>query len=31
VLDRAGLERASCECYGIVREEYERLLAPGAN
>ena len=26
VLDRAGLEESSCECYGVVREEYERLL-----
>ena len=26
VLDRAGLERASCECYGIVRAEFDRLL-----
>ena len=23
---RAGLERAACGCYGIVREEYERML-----
>jgi CRP-like cAMP-binding protein len=22
----AGLERAACECYGIVRQEFERLL-----
>jgi CRP-like cAMP-binding protein len=26
VLDRAALERCSCECYGVVRREYERLL-----
>ena len=26
VLDRNGLEAASCECYGIVRKEFERLL-----
>ncbi|HEX2054778.1 MAG TPA: Crp/Fnr family transcriptional regulator [Actinomycetota bacterium] len=26
VLDRAGLERASCECYGIVRAEFDKLL-----
>lgn len=25
VLDRRGLEETSCECYWIVREEYERL------
>jgi CRP-like cAMP-binding protein len=27
VLDRAGLEAASRECYGIVRAELERLLS----
>ena len=26
ILDRAGLEAASCECYGTVRQQYERLL-----
>jgi len=26
VLDREGLEKASCECYGIVRAEFDRLL-----
>ncbi len=26
VLDRAGLEESSCECYAVVRKEYERLL-----
>ncbi|QRM35697.1 Crp/Fnr family transcriptional regulator [Microvirga sp. VF16] len=26
VIDRAGLERASCECYGTVRRSFERLL-----
>ena len=26
VLDRALLEEASCECYGIVREHYRRVL-----
>ncbi len=26
VLDRMGLEGASCECYGVIRTEYERLL-----
>ena len=29
VLDRTGLELAACECYGIDRERYQRLL-PGA-
>jgi CRP-like cAMP-binding protein len=27
VLDRAGLERRTCECYAVVKKEYERLLA----
>jgi CRP-like cAMP-binding protein len=26
VLDRKGLEARSCECYGVVRKEYDRLL-----
>src|SRR5215203_5304231 len=26
IKDRAGLERASCECYVIVRSEFDRLL-----
>jgi len=26
VLDRAKLERASCECYGAVARHYERIL-----
>jgi CRP-like cAMP-binding protein len=26
VLDRAGLERRTCECYRVVRQEYQRLL-----
>lgn len=25
--DRAGLEEASCECYQVVRDEYDRLLS----
>jgi CRP-like cAMP-binding protein len=28
VLDRAGLERASCECYAIVRERFDAFLKP---
>ena len=28
VTDRPGLESASCECYGVVRRAYERLLGP---
>ncbi len=30
VLDRAGLERRTCECYQVVKLEYERLL-PGTS
>jgi CRP-like cAMP-binding protein len=26
VLDRAGLEKRSCECYQVVKSEYDRLL-----
>ncbi|MFN0161895.1 MAG: Crp/Fnr family transcriptional regulator [Burkholderiales bacterium] len=26
VLDRAGLEKRSCECYAVVKTEYDRLL-----
>ncbi len=26
ILDRAGLEKRSCECYGVVKKEYDRLL-----
>jgi Mn-dependent DtxR family transcriptional regulator len=29
VIDRAGLERRSCECYAVVKREYDRLLPPG--
>ena len=25
MLNRKGLEEASCECYGIVKAEYDRL------
>jgi len=28
VTDRPGLENAVCECYGIVRRAYDRLLGP---
>ena len=28
VLDRQGLEQRTCECYSVVRKEYERLMAP---
>ncbi len=26
VLDRAGLEASSCECYGVIRGEFDRLV-----
>jgi len=29
VLDRDGLEQACCECYGIVRREFDRLVGGG--
>jgi CRP-like cAMP-binding protein len=28
VLDRSGLESRSCECYAVVKKEYDRLLPP---
>ncbi|HJV94376.1 MAG TPA: helix-turn-helix domain-containing protein, partial [Azonexus sp.] len=28
ILDRGGLEAGTCECYEVVRNEYERLI-PG--
>jgi CRP-like cAMP-binding protein len=28
VMDRPGLEAVSCECYGIARRAYDRLLGP---
>ena len=30
ILDRAGLESAACECYGIMRRAYEELLGAQA-
>lgn len=27
VLDRSGLEKRACECYGVVKREFSRLLA----
>jgi CRP-like cAMP-binding protein len=27
IVDRAGLEAASCECYETVRQEFDRLLS----
>jgi hypothetical protein len=26
VLDRKGLEQRACECYAVVKREYDRLL-----
>jgi CRP-like cAMP-binding protein len=31
VLDRAGLETASCECYAIVKERFDAFLTPPAH
>ena len=28
VLDRGGLEAATCECYAVIRAEFDRLLPP---
>jgi len=28
VCDRKGLEKRSCECYAVVKKEYDRLLPP---
>ena len=28
VLNRAGLEKASCECYAVVRERFDAFLTP---
>ena len=30
VLDRPGLEQRTCECYAVVKREYDRLLPPVA-
>jgi CRP-like cAMP-binding protein len=31
VLDRRGLELRSCECYAVVKKEYDRLLPQGCD
>ena len=31
VLDRSGLESRVCECYAVVKNEYDRLLCNGRN
>ena len=28
VIDRVGLEQASCECYAIVKERFDAFLKP---
>ena len=28
IVDRAGLEDATCECYEVIREEFARLVGP---
>jgi CRP-like cAMP-binding protein len=28
VLDRAGLEKRTCECYGVTKREFDRLFCP---
>jgi CRP-like cAMP-binding protein len=30
ILDRKGLEQRTCECYAVVKREYDRLLPPQA-
>lgn len=30
IIDPAGLERAACECYDVVRREFDRMLDEGA-
>jgi CRP-like cAMP-binding protein len=31
VIDRAGLESASCECHGVVKREFQRLLGAASD
>jgi CRP-like cAMP-binding protein len=28
ILDRAALESAACECYGVIKREFDRLIRP---
>jgi CRP-like cAMP-binding protein len=30
IIDRQALQALTCECYGVIRGTYERLLGPGA-
>ena len=29
IMDRGVLEQGACECYGVIRRTYERLLPEG--
>jgi hypothetical protein len=29
ILDRIGLEELSCECYGVIRDLFERTMTAG--
>jgi hypothetical protein len=29
IVDREGLEAGSCECYRVVKQEFDRLLGTG--
>ena len=29
IIERSVLEQLSCECYGVIRDTYERLLPKG--
>jgi hypothetical protein len=28
IMDRAGLEKMSCECYGVVKRRFDAFLSP---
>ena len=28
IVDRPGLENATCECYGVTKDLFDRLLTP---
>jgi CRP-like cAMP-binding protein len=31
ILDREGLEGVSCECYGVIKQQLDRVVAPAPN
>jgi hypothetical protein len=31
ILDRESLEATSCECYRVIKNEYDRLLGKGSS